>query len=92
VFFFPEPPAVPQIRETFRTLPEQECDQIPRRIRMLLRMAEAFQLNLAELTGGRNPAPRLITRQLRADVGANVERLATMRLPFAEAGGRNLRR
>jgi Zn-dependent peptidase ImmA (M78 family)/transcriptional regulator with XRE-family HTH domain len=76
VFFFPEPPAVPQIRETFRTLPEGEYEQIPRRIRMLLRKAKAFQLNLAELTGGRNPAPRLITRQLGTDVGANVEQLA----------------
>jgi Zn-dependent peptidase ImmA (M78 family)/transcriptional regulator with XRE-family HTH domain len=76
VFFFPEPPAVPPIRETFRTLPEQEYDAIPKRIRMLLRKAKAFQLNLAELTGGRNPAPRLITGQLGANAGANAEQLA----------------
>ncbi|HEY3638780.1 MAG TPA: ImmA/IrrE family metallo-endopeptidase [Rhizomicrobium sp.] len=76
VFFFPEPPAVPQIRETFRTLPEQEFEQIPSRIRMLLRKAKAFQLNLAELTGGQNPALRLITRQLNPDAAANVEQLA----------------
>ena len=76
LFFFPEPPVVPQIRETFRTLPEQEYEQIPRRIRMLLRKAKAFQLNLAELTGNRNPSPRLITRQLDVHAGQYAEDLA----------------
>jgi len=64
VFFFPEPPSVPPIRESFRTLPDTEFEQIPRRIRFLLRKAKAFQLNLAELSEGRNPADRLITRDL----------------------------
>jgi len=77
VFFFPEPPSVPRIRETFRTLPEQEYEHIPRRIRLLLRKAKAFQLNLAELTGGRNPARQLITRALSVDVSTNVQQLAT---------------
>src|SRR6185312_6894900 len=64
VFFFPEPPAVPNIGETFRTLPDAEFEQIPGKIRLLLRKAKALQLNLMELTGGRNPAARLITRDL----------------------------
>ena len=64
VFFFPEPPSVPPIRESFRTLPDTEFDQIPRQVAALLRKAKALQLNLAELTGGRNPAPRLITSDL----------------------------
>lgn len=70
VFFFPEPPAVPPINETFRTLPEAELDQLPSRIRLLMRKAKALQLNLAEMTQGRNPAKRLITRDLQ--FGANV--------------------
>lgn len=65
VFFFPEPPRTPPIRELFRTLPDAEFEQIPRRVGFLLRKAKALQLNLAELTEGRNPAPRLITRDLR---------------------------
>ena len=65
VFFFPEPPRTPPIRESFRTLPDAEFEQIPRRVGFLLRKAKALQLNLAELTEGRNPAPRLITRDLR---------------------------
>jgi Zn-dependent peptidase ImmA (M78 family) len=64
VFFFPEPPDVPPIEQSFRTLPDAEFDQMPRRIRYLLRKAKAFQLGLAELNNGRNPASRLITRDL----------------------------
>jgi Zn-dependent peptidase ImmA (M78 family) len=64
VFFFPEPPAVPDIAETFRTLPAAEFERIPSRMRLLLRKAKALQLNLMELTGGRNPSPRLIIRDL----------------------------
>jgi Zn-dependent peptidase ImmA (M78 family) len=64
VFFFPDPPNVPPIRESFRTLPDAEFDQIPRQVGALLRKAKALQLNLSELTGGQNPAPRLITRDL----------------------------
>jgi len=64
VFFFPEPPSVPPIAETFRTLPEPQLSEIPRRIRFLLRKAKALQLNLAELNQSGNPAQRLITRDL----------------------------
>lgn len=64
VFFFPEPPKVPPISESFRTLPEPQFSEIPRQVRFLLRKAKAFQLNLAELNYGRNPAARLITRDL----------------------------
>ena len=58
VFFFPEPPPLPPISETFRTLPEQEFEQIPAGIRLLLRKAKAYQISLVELTGGTNSAPR----------------------------------
>jgi Zn-dependent peptidase ImmA (M78 family) len=64
VFFFPAPPTVPNISETFRTLPDAEFERIPSRVRLLLRKAKALQLNLMELTGGRNPSPRLIPRDL----------------------------
>jgi transcriptional regulator with XRE-family HTH domain len=64
VFFFPERPNVPRIEETFRTLPDTEFARLPRRIQFLLRKAKAFQLGLHELTQGRNPAERLITRDV----------------------------
>jgi Zn-dependent peptidase ImmA (M78 family) len=65
VFFFPEPPRMPPIRESFRTLPDTEFERIPKAVRFLLQKAKALQLNLAELTQGVNPAPRQIARDLR---------------------------
>jgi Zn-dependent peptidase ImmA (M78 family)/transcriptional regulator with XRE-family HTH domain len=76
VFFFPEPPSVPDIAQTFRTLPDVEFDQIPSRIRLLLRKAKALQLNLMDLTGGRNTAARLITRELSFPLGADLHTIA----------------
>ena len=76
VFFFPEPPTLPPIRESFRTLPDAEFDQIPREVRFLLRKAKAFQINLTELTQGRNPAPRLITRELAFPDDISIEGMA----------------
>lgn len=76
VFFFPEPPDVPSINETFRTLPEAELEQLPSRVRMLMRKAKAMQINLAELTQGRNPADRLITRDLRFGTDVDIAQMA----------------
>lgn len=64
VFFFPAPPDLPSIEETFRTLGPEQINQIPPRVRLLLRKARSFQMGLEELYHGRNPAPRLITRDL----------------------------
>lgn len=76
VFFFPEPPNVPAINETFRTLPEAELDRLPSRLRMLMRKAKAMQINLAELTQGRNPAERLITRDLQFAPSVDIAEMA----------------
>jgi Zn-dependent peptidase ImmA (M78 family) len=75
-FFFPEPPTLPPIRESFRTLPDAEFEQIPRQVRFLLRKAKALQINLAELTQQHNPAPRLITRDLRFPDTISIARMA----------------
>lgn len=76
VFFFPEPPKTPPIRESFRTLPDAEFEHMPRRVGFLLRKAKALQLNLAELTAGRNPAPRLITRDLSFPENVPLDEMA----------------
>jgi len=75
-FFFPAPPDLPPIRESFRTLPDAEFDQIPRQVRFLLRKAKALQLNLTELTQGRNPAARLITHDLKFPEDVPIARMA----------------
>ncbi len=64
VFFFPEPPSVPRIRQSFRTLPSTYFDDIPGEIRTLLRKATVFQLNLAELNDGSSGAERLAVHDL----------------------------
>jgi Zn-dependent peptidase ImmA (M78 family)/transcriptional regulator with XRE-family HTH domain len=76
VFFFPEPPVLPPISETFRTLPMQEFEQIPPHIRQLLRKAKSFQINLNELTGGKNPAVRQITHDLSLTTSEPVATMA----------------
>ena len=78
VFFFPEPPDLPPIEETFRTLDPERFEAIPPRIRLLLRKARTFQIGLEELTGGRNPAARLVTRDLSFSPDDDVERIAAV--------------
>jgi Zn-dependent peptidase ImmA (M78 family) len=72
VFFFPAPPILPPISETFRTLPEHEFEQLPPRIRLLLRKAKAYQLNLMELTEGVNPVPRHIINDIAFDKDISI--------------------
>ena len=64
VFFFPEPPDLPSVEESFRTLEPTNIAEIPPRIRLLLRKAQSFQMALEELHDGRNPAQRPIIRNL----------------------------
>ncbi len=76
VFFFPAPPDIEPISESFRTLPEAQFEQIPRRLKLLLRKAKALQLSLSELANERNPSDHLITRDLSFAVDAPVEKVA----------------
>lgn len=76
VFFFPEPPEVPPIRESFRTLPDAQYEALPSAMHFLLRKAKAFQMNLEELHDGKNPAEDYILRDLRFDLGADIAAMA----------------
>ena len=64
VFFFPAPPDIPPIRQSFRTLPDAYFEDVPGEIRALLRKAKAFQLDLAELNDGSSGAERLAVHDL----------------------------
>lgn len=64
VFFFPEPPKVPSLRGSFRTIPDNEFERLPRPLRTMLNRAASLQLSLAELHNHVNPAPRHILRSL----------------------------
>lgn len=65
VFFFPEPPDLPPIQQSFRTLSDVHFDALPRRVRILLRKARVFQINLFELNDGRNPSEQFILEDLQ---------------------------
>lgn len=76
-FFFPAPPDLPPIEETFRTLGAEQIEQIPPRVRLLLRKALSFQIGLGELYQGRNAAKRLITRDLSFKPTDDVNEIAS---------------
>jgi Zn-dependent peptidase ImmA (M78 family) len=64
LFFFPEPPDEPSPDKSFRTLPESEAEKLAPDTRFKLREARLFQLSLAELNDGANPAERKIFRDI----------------------------
>lgn len=75
VFFFPEPPDVPPISESFRTLPEHEFELLPPKIQSLVRKAKSFQIGLVELTGGKNPSAKHIVRDLLFRSNTSIARM-----------------
>jgi Zn-dependent peptidase ImmA (M78 family) len=64
IFFFPEPPEEVTPKQSFRTLPDYEIEIMPSAMRMLLRKASVFQLNLYELYESVNPATKPIVQNL----------------------------
>src|SRR5882672_31552 len=76
VFFFPAPPDLEPAKQSFRTLTDQDYSSIPRTVKTLLRKAQAMQLNLAELNDQRNPAQKIITKELELAVNASLVDMA----------------
>lgn len=76
VFFFPNPPELPPVEQSFRTLTTEDFAAIPRTVRLFLRRGQAMQINLAELNDGKNPAPRLITRDLQFTPNTFLNKIA----------------
>lgn len=76
MFFFPKPPDLPPIEQTFRTLGSTQFDEIPPPIRLLLYKARGFQTGLSELSQGRNPAERQIVRDMRVNYNEPIESVA----------------
>lgn len=76
LFFLPAPPEEAPIQRQFRTLPDAEVSTLEPDTRYALRDALAFQESLRELTGGKNPAPRLITSDFHPTVSDDITRLA----------------
>jgi len=77
VFFFPEPPELEQIEESFRTLPDVEFEFMPSTVRMQIRNAKAMQLNLIELHDEINPSENFIIRDLHLNISKSTSELAS---------------
>ena len=76
VFFFPQPPDVPSIERSFRTLTAEDFAEIPRTVRLFVRRGQAMQINLLELNDGKNPAQKMITRELNFSTDESLDRIA----------------
>lgn len=76
VFFFPEPPDVPPIESSFRTLTTEDFAEIPRTVRLFVRRGQAMQINLSELNDGKNPAERMITKDLEFTANDSIDSIA----------------
>lgn len=65
IFFLPEPPQETMPQKEFRTLPYTDMQTLARDTYLHIRKAHAYQLALNELFDGRNPAERLIWKELK---------------------------
>jgi len=76
IFFFPEPPEEITPKKSFRTLPEAEVEELSAPFLRVFRRAQAMQINLEELTDGKNPASRNIFRDLSFQPHGDVVTMA----------------
>jgi Zn-dependent peptidase ImmA (M78 family) len=84
MFFFPEPPEEVTPKQSFRTLPDYEIEIMPTAMRILVRKASVFQLNLYELFENVNPATKRIVNDLSFDPNVSaVEMAKTVREYFS---------
>lgn len=75
-FFLPEPPQEPDLKKSFRTLPDSEVEALSADTRFALRYARSMQLALAELTNGVNPSERKIFRDITLGRRSNINQVA----------------
>ncbi|MFZ1768981.1 MAG: ImmA/IrrE family metallo-endopeptidase [Caldilinea sp.] len=76
LFFFPAPPEEKTPRQAFRTLPEQEIQNISPRLRYLLRQAQVRQIYLEQMYEDVRMSERNIIRQLRFDIRTPASEMA----------------
>ena len=76
VFFFPAPPKEISPRNSFRTLPESELEELSPRFLLLFRQSQVMQANLEELNDGVNPARRKIFKDMSFNPSDKVQSIA----------------
>jgi len=76
IFFFPEPPDELTAKKSFRTLPESEVEELAPTFLRVFKRGQAMQVNLEELTDGKNPAPKKIFSELSFEPRADAVKMA----------------
>jgi Zn-dependent peptidase ImmA (M78 family)/transcriptional regulator with XRE-family HTH domain len=76
VFFFPEPPNIEPIRNSFRTLPDIDYELIPPVVRLLLQKAKSMQINLEELNEQSPLYENSLLKDLNFDINIPLEDIA----------------
>jgi Zn-dependent peptidase ImmA (M78 family)/transcriptional regulator with XRE-family HTH domain len=76
LFFFPAPPSEEPPDSEFRTVPDFDLESLGADTRFAIRDAHAYQDSIRELSGGINPAPRLIVNDVHASIDVDPVALA----------------
>lgn len=74
VFFLPKPPAEPELKKEFRSLPDFEIERLAPATRYQVRKARALQISLSELNDGKNPSDRKIFRDMSFSMSTSLSR------------------
>jgi len=79
IFFFPKPPLEKDPKQSFRTLPDFEIENLEADTRFQIRQAQALQIALKELNDGENKAELKIFKEIQLlpddDITISVERV-----------------
>ena len=78
LFFFPKPPEERTHRSEFRTLPDEELENLSSDTHLHIRKAHAYQLSLMEAFDERNPSDDKIWKRLELTPGKSIQRQAQM--------------
>lgn len=76
VFFFPEPPDMPSISRSLRTLPSDRINRLPSRARLLIRRAKALQLDIEELYQAQRTKRRSMLIDLSFCINTPIHQMA----------------
>ena len=77
VFFFPEPPDMPPISRSLRTLPSNRINRLPNRARLLIRRAKALQLDIEELYQPQSTKRKSMLADLSFCIDTPIRQMAT---------------
>lgn len=76
IFFFPDIPDEIDPKQSFRTLPGTEIEELGADARHKVREARAMQLSLSELANGSNPSPQQLLKDISVKASESASSIA----------------